>query len=795
MELLYVWIRKYHNIHNQEFNFSKKYICELDKEKNINIDIKQDAIPEDFFKINSNSYSQQFGQIINITGIVGENGTGKSSILDYIIERINCFVSGEFDKFEKDEQILAIFKEENTLYIYVNSIIINQITIKDSSLNYKIMDTSINPNSSNYKIVYYSNIFDAKKDFRTNSNIIDISTNHLLKRDENYRLGEIQRQLNLIANNIKIKIPIKYPDFLNCSFSSFFYLSEIEQPENAYDLEDIAFQVFSNYFNTGIWKREDWNSGAGFDMYNTETYTVINCVYKECNSEDRNIGQKYRELYDKVKNDIRKCKKGKSELYGNISYIRESKIHSNLDNIMEYCIATNLPDDYMEVLTLKEKVEKEFDNQVKINVYFWDKMVELIESIPTVRQAYFKYKNIKEKIKIDMLEYIPADKELQEFRRRAVAELASATPYEQLKIRVCLSYFFVFYRTNHKEEIFRYNWEEPFMRDLLEGKLGTVASIINFFVAYEGSNDYWKSRLGNFIECLDKFVEQKVVIINENGKGFKIMIQKENILSYRELILGAYNESQEVFTQNFDFLDLDWYDMSSGEKAMLNLLSRFYSARELIGTVEHLLILIDEGETYFHPEWQREYIYLLLEALSTVFPENNIQVIFTSNSPLVISDLPRENIVFLESVKGLCCVRKNSAFRETFGANIHTLLSDSFFMKNDLIGKFAREKIDYSIGLLNSNDESFKRDVRRNKIDLKKLKKEISVIGEELIRNKLLDMYTRKVGRLGLNEGVVKVKSNEAIDFQQMTNEDLQSFKKHIENVIREREFNDKSNN
>ncbi|MEM5682763.1 AAA family ATPase [Bacillus toyonensis] len=169
---------------------------------------------------------------------------------------------------------------------------------------------------------------------------------------------------------------------------------------------------------------------------------------------------------------------------------------------------------------------------------------------------------------------------------------------------------------------------------------------MNFFKACERRYDNNRSRLGDFIINLNKLVEQKVVIIDENGKGFKIKIHGKNIENYRKLILEEYNKSQDIFPYNYDYLDVDWYDMSSGEKAMFSLISRFYDTKKLIGDAKELLILIDEGETYFHPEWQRIYIYLLLEALPKIFPMKKIQIIFTSNTPLVISDLPRENIVF-----------------------------------------------------------------------------------------------------------------------------------------------------
>ena len=68
MELIYLYIEDYKNIKNQGFNFSSKFNCKYDEvKKTLQIDEKNNHI-ENFF-----------GQNINITAIVGENGSGKSS--------------------------------------------------------------------------------------------------------------------------------------------------------------------------------------------------------------------------------------------------------------------------------------------------------------------------------------------------------------------------------------------------------------------------------------------------------------------------------------------------------------------------------------------------------------------------------------------------------------------------------------------------------------------------------------------------------------------------------------------
>lgn len=57
----------------------------------------------------------------------------------------------------------------------------------------------------------------------------------------------------------------------------------------------------------------------------------------------------------------------------------------------------------------------------------------------------------------------------------------------------------------------------------------------------------------------------------------------------------------------------------------------------------------------------------------------------------MLSDLIKENIIFLKNGKE---VTPFSQKEQTFGANIHTLLCDGFFMDNGLMGEFAKGKIE-----------------------------------------------------------------------------------------------------
>ena len=69
MELVYLWVEDYKNIRKQGFDFSRRFECEYDEEKNE-------------LTINENKdYVSIFPDNINITAIVGENGRGKTNIV------------------------------------------------------------------------------------------------------------------------------------------------------------------------------------------------------------------------------------------------------------------------------------------------------------------------------------------------------------------------------------------------------------------------------------------------------------------------------------------------------------------------------------------------------------------------------------------------------------------------------------------------------------------------------------------------------------------------------------------
>ena len=97
-------------------------------------------------------------------------------------------------------------------------------------------------------------------------------------------------------------------------------------------------------------------------------------------------------------------------------------------------------------------------------------------------------------------------------------------------------------------------------------------------------------------------------------------------------------------------------------------------------------------------------------------------------------ELSKENVIFLEKGKQVYPFEDG---KQTFGANIHTLLSHGFFMKDGLMGEFAKSKIDDVINYLNGKKSEIKDDNSAQNI--------INIIGEPIIKRELQRMLKNKV--------------------------------------------------
>ncbi|GAA0721444.1 hypothetical protein GCM10009430_22720 [Aquimarina litoralis] len=237
---------------------------------------------------------------------------------------------------------------------------------------------------------------------------------------------------------------------------------------------------------------------------------------------------------------------------------------------------------------------------------------------------------------------------------------------------------------------------------------------------------------------------RKITELENLENGSKLIDKFQDFIKTKDLAIsteGSRNRRTESYILNFNkssikldqdyynFIDwtrkfnLDWLGLSSGQKAYLDIFSLLRFDLKNIKT-DNILICVDEGDLYLHPKWQADFFYKLINLIPK-FKSANYQFVLTSHSPFLVSDLPKQNLVFLgkdESESDLSIIN-NSREVKTFAGNLGELYLDAFFMEGNLISRFAADKIQNVVNKINAK--------KKINSDDEKL---IELIGEDLIR-------------------------------------------------------------
>lgn len=223
-------------------------------------------------------------------------------------------------------------------------------------------------------------------------------------------------------------------------------------------------------------------------------------------------------------------------------------------------------------------------------------------------------------------------------------------------------------------------------------------------------------------------------------------------MNFKVLTLLIENISKLENIKLSQFLEMKWRGLSSGELALLKTFSRLYSAKKaldrkksVVENKENYLLLLDEVDLGLHPRWQRKWISTALPIIEKIFEDNHLQIIITTHSPIFLSDIFEENIIYLPEESGTHNCR-------TFGQNIYSLFKNAFFLNEDeFIGEYAYQKIQDTIEYLRFKIDGKLENLTGGSIyyrikeeDGKKIaKKIIDSIGEKIISNQLYELFDK----------------------------------------------------
>lgn len=694
-----------------------------DVENGFNVAIQEDAFDSEFLL-----YSPEHGVKVSISAIVGQNGTGKSTIIDMILRTLNnlsAAIMGETFNYSSAQHLHYIEHVYASVAVYLDHEV-KILTVKGRNVSISTIDEN--------------NHCDTAK---------------ILKEPFD---GEVDE-------------PLKYQKGKHVYLSEWFYTIVSNYSLYAYNYRDYDSERSSVaklkrlYGDIEHLKKEDcfWLKGVFHKNDGYQTPVVVHPMREEgyINASKENMLGKNNlvnlAFYEVLETDVE----------GKTIHEFPLRIINNTYEVVGFTFKYKDENEYegFEELYLgkllsanKNKDEKEYLKQRFVSMInsickFWAKQMRLIlnedvESLPNLkRQAweYVAYKTLK--------------------------IIQTYKPYER-------DWKWLIGNCYQENQIERY------IHDLLGDQTHRTKKLRQqlAFLVFLGTEGYYAIQadvvLANDIDVFIKENEGKFFYESEkkrNKPTTNFKFQKEDLLPppiADVTLMIVKREDKKTFESNPKSVGLiPFTGLSSGERQiaytlgnvlyhLINLNSTLHDVsieKEHLSFLKyhHVCMLMDEVELYYHPDLQRKFVKLLLDSITSVPLDNiyDINITLVTHSPFVLSDIPQRNILCLQ--KG----ESESRQGQTFGANIVDLLNESFFLQGT-IGDIAQSCINEVVEFYFKH-RRYQESLRENEnkqgwhINMGLAKKfeewkskfdyVTSIIGEEYLQKELREMFDELV--------------------------------------------------
>ena len=658
-------------------------------------------VKKDVFQI---PYTKEFK---DLTVIVGENGTGKTMMLNKIF------------KFGDIGNTCLIFEKNKEILIYKNTNLENIMFQQSNDYTYSVRSL----NKEKYlNIIKFSNaieLFDIG--YYTHSYEVDASINEEITsrsdsvntiNKENKGLWRIEDQI-IFVNEFKDKIR-EFVDYTKKGITIYF------------EGERLPFSSEHLDFIDGV--NNDFINGILVNYYSILINYMIDIDYNNLNLQKiENLLDMHLSLLKNSSNIILQYKSigiDKDRFlpneYSRIDELRQDEQNKESDDcnntfLVAICHSLFIIDLYFKFKGLDKKEDNEYKYRIENNL---KKLFSAFQKSEEFAKSSKKFKfNFKE---IEVLCKELDDEKWNDFWKKLGGEKWNDF-WEEIEgpcMRVAKGvYYTSFFKLDKDDCYVKYKL-------IPEKVLARLRKI--------GVHNGEMERLEDIDGLLSK--------LDEINMDFEVLTSLiENISKLENIKLSQ-------------FIEMKWRGLSSGELALLKTFSNLYSAkialqrRKSSGVkVVDFLLLLDEVDLGLHPRWQRKWISTALPIIEKIFEGNHLQIIITTHSPIFLSDIFEENIIFLPEGREIYNYR-------TFGQNIYSLFKNAFFLNEDeFIGEYAYQKIQDTIEYLrfkidgqleNLTGRSLYYEIKEE--DAKKIaEKIIDSIGEKIISNQLYELFIR----------------------------------------------------
>jgi|ERR1035437_1254164 restriction system-associated AAA family ATPase len=273
---------------------------------------------------------------------------------------------------------------------------------------------------------------------------------------------------------------------------------------------------------------------------------------------------------------------------------------------------------------------------------------------------------------------------------KAIEDLKTcATVFEEVKEMV-----------NKKEEIVELKmafWFSKELRDAFQRKFGSAISLFR---------DLYYLNLLNIhhhpVETRNRIKEAPSMTYDNLSYMVPVPLRSKLIFVLAKLRFNKAGETEIIKYKN----------LSDGEHQLMHVLGSIM----LLNTSGSIL-LYDEPETHFNPEWRSQLITLINKATKEKEAVDKIrkqEILITSHSPFIVSDCRRERVFIFDKGEA-----KNPKIN-TFGTSVNILTEEIFGKKESISGQ-SIEKID-----------EIKQSPLNTLNEIQKAKEEARVLGESV---------------------------------------------------------------
>lgn len=576
-----------------------------------------------------------YGKNISVQAIVGENGSGKSSILDIMYRIINNFSYHLMKKLKYTDAARPL--------AYVNGIYAKIEYEKDSSL-YSIecrdSESALCTSESKYRVG--DDIESEWRDYKdvtgaNNETVREVMKSFFYTIVTNYSFNAF---LSSDYSSDEV-LGVQGESWLDSLFNkNDGYRTPIVLNPYRYNgqldvQKETNFAISRTIAILDFYKAKKWQFIDGYNLSSVE-YTFDPHSF---------LAQFRKSLSNDEKEHLRKISENQSPEVEREEY--ESIIKG------KFVFALKAPASYANLILKEYKIKVNTDIEVQMLACFYlvYKVFAIVENYPAFSE-YEEYGDIENCFKIQgSLSHHPYE-ECVDIFPMLLKELEDDNTHITYKLRLTLQFLrqpeVISFSLHYKSQGFYLEMYKAFLG--VKKNPGSIERLMELFPM--------------------PLFKAKILLKKPNGKGKD---DKDKPVSFTSLSSG-----EKLFT----------YTISSILYHILNI----KSVRSSRIYYRSMNIVMDELELCFHPEMQRRFVQKLIATIEHLHLNTHCSFNFllVTHSPFILSDIPNDRILFLKEGEDV----GDGMDVNPFGTNINEVLVHNFFLgQNGFLGDVSQQWI------------------------------------------------------------------------------------------------------